>query len=663
MAFIYEINGQRVEFEKEPTEKDIDEAANSLPKKEKPTSIKPKPVEGMGGAAFGVYPQAGRRPESQQDREAALDMPLQTARGIISNIPAIAGIPGSIVNTIANLPRTAQTIQNRVASVQSQLAGNERQPEPELPPAQPITPYDMSFFANLTPGPQPSSPAGQLAFSTGQMVGAPVVGAAANLVGQAGKGAYNFGKGFARGISYPEGTGTNTALAPMRETYVPHEQVSEFMAGQRPASTLTEIPSAPLYENKPVANWAYGMAPENQMGQKLVPYAGRTAEGVGEQIGSQYRKNPITGLLDIGATLATGVPAPISAIARAVPALAARQLQQATQFEPGFGPARTAALAKEGRAGLQANMPTTLALPAPTGPVVPQAIEMPGPQRNVNIEGQSFTLPNQINTSNSQAARSMQITPAMTPKEVSQQVAASKIQQPAPQPTVQAPVIPEGAVERQPTMAERLALMRKMEEENKASGKTKEKTPAQLEREQKQQLADAQKQINNDIISDFARDGTSNKIDVMTQTTPIDISKKVYNESNATLGMAKQLLKNHIDSIPILEGMTESQVVSAIFKQMIGNSGKNRPTKTLKADLGTEIKLPKKEVYDPNNPQQSHDLLTGITEAEKRYRSMNQEQLVRSEKALMEVLNSSKSYPKDIELAKQGLEYIRKYKK
>ena len=30
MAFIYEVNGQRVEFEKEPTEKDIDEAARSL---------------------------------------------------------------------------------------------------------------------------------------------------------------------------------------------------------------------------------------------------------------------------------------------------------------------------------------------------------------------------------------------------------------------------------------------------------------------------------------------------------------------------------------------------------------------------------------------------------------------------------------------------------
>ena len=30
MAFVYEVNGQKVEFDKEPTEQDIDEAAKSL---------------------------------------------------------------------------------------------------------------------------------------------------------------------------------------------------------------------------------------------------------------------------------------------------------------------------------------------------------------------------------------------------------------------------------------------------------------------------------------------------------------------------------------------------------------------------------------------------------------------------------------------------------
>ena len=421
MAFIYEVNGQRVEFDHEPTDKDIDEAARGLGLK--PESHMPKPVEGPGGAAFGVYRPAGRRPASQNNPEASAEMGLQTARGVASNIPAIAGIPGSVVNAVANAPRTAQAISNRVASVQSQLAGNERQPEPQLPEYNQITPYDMAYFASLTPGPQPSSPQGQLAFAAGQMAGAPIVGPAARLGAEAIKAPINFGKGFARGIAYPEGTGANSALAPIRPTYVPHPQVEEFMAGKRPASSLTETPTAPLYENKPVANWAYGMAPENQAGQKLVPYAGRTLEGVGEQIGSQYRTNPLTGLVDIGTTLATGIPAPLTAIGRSIPALAARQLQKATNFEPGFGPAREAALAREGRAGIEANMPpNTPALPAP-GPIAPTMIA--NQTGEVTAPG-GKPLPTQA--SGQPVQQPVQpIAPNATPKQISQQMAAQKL--------------------------------------------------------------------------------------------------------------------------------------------------------------------------------------------------------------------------------------------
>ena len=102
MSFIYEVNGQRVEFEKEPTEKDIDEAALSL--KVKPVSQQQKPVEGAGGAAFGVYRPQGRRPESQQDREASKDMPLQTARGVATGtlgaIPDLLNLPGTIYSGV-----------------------------------------------------------------------------------------------------------------------------------------------------------------------------------------------------------------------------------------------------------------------------------------------------------------------------------------------------------------------------------------------------------------------------------------------------------------------------------------------------------------------------------------------------------------------------------
>jgi hypothetical protein len=390
MPFIYEVNGQRVQFDKEPTDKDIDEAARSLGVA-KPESRQPKPVEGSGGAAFGVYRQAGPRPESQQDREAAKEMAPQTVRGIVT------GTLGG-VSDVLNLP--------------GQLYGAAtNQPSPYT------VPLGSEEWNQMLPG-RVDTPHANLARMGGQALApAPIAQVAKGAV-ELGKGTYNFGKGFARGIAYPEGASPNTALAPIRPTYVPHEQVNEFMAGQRPASTLTEMPTAPLYENKPVANWAYGMSPQNQAGQKLVPYAGRTAEGIGEQIGSGYRTNPLNAAIDIGTTLATGVPAPLTAIARSAPAIAARQLQKATQFEPGFGAARQAALATEGRAGLEASMPPTQnLLPAP-GPVQPTMYASQSGQ----VTGAGGTaLP-------TQASGQPVTQPATNPAQFSQQVAASKIQ-------------------------------------------------------------------------------------------------------------------------------------------------------------------------------------------------------------------------------------------
>lgn len=233
---------------------------------------------------------------------------------------------------------------------------------------------------------------------------------AAKTAGNVAAAPFRFGKGFARGLAYPEGTAPNSALAPIRPTYVPHEQVAEFMAGKRPASSLTEVPVAPLYENKPIANWAYGMAPENAAGQKLVPFKGRTVEGIGEQIGGQYRTKPVTAAIDLAATLATGVPAPLTAAARAVPAAAATALQKATQFEPKFGPARAAALARESQ------------VPQPTaGPVAPPVMNMGRVEPTLN-------------------APVTPTTKAKTPSEISQQVAASKLAPqtpiaPTPEPT------------------------------------------------------------------------------------------------------------------------------------------------------------------------------------------------------------------------------------
>ena len=137
---IYEYQGQQYEISTE----DPAEAKAKILKhlasggETKIESKMPKPVEGEGGAAFGVYRPAGRRPESQNlNREENKEMALQTARGAVSNIPAVAGIPGSVVNTVANLPRTAQDLYNRY---QRAISGSEA-PLPELPPEEKVTPY------------------------------------------------------------------------------------------------------------------------------------------------------------------------------------------------------------------------------------------------------------------------------------------------------------------------------------------------------------------------------------------------------------------------------------------------------------------------------------------------------------------------------------------
>jgi hypothetical protein len=430
MAFVYEVNGQRVEFEKEPTEKDIDEAARSLGAA-RPESQR-KVTETGGGAAIILPNITGRRPESQQNREASADMALQTARGVASTIPSLAGIPGSVVNSVANAPRTAQDISNRYQIAREAFTGQAPQTQP-LPEQKQVTPYDMSYFANLTPGPQPSSPAGQLAFGAGQMAGAPIVPPAMKMAAPVAKYGYELGKDVVSAGLHPIQTGKTaveafgrgyagkvtpgsegSALMPIRETYVEHGPAKQFMEGKIPATSLTEVPTAPLTQNNLFSRFAYNMAPTNAEGQALVAPRGRTLEGYMENLGATYKEKPLMGALDIATTL--GGIGPVSAMAKTIPALSARQLTNATNFESGFGPARAAALQREGQMGLQAGMPPTQnLLPAP-GPVQPM---IAGPQ---GITGPGGTpLP-------TQASGQPVTQPATNPKQYSQQVAATKIQ-------------------------------------------------------------------------------------------------------------------------------------------------------------------------------------------------------------------------------------------
>jgi hypothetical protein len=53
------------------------------------------------GAAFGIYPKAGKRSEDKQDREAAKNFPVDLARGVVAGA---AGMPGDIESLIRMLP-------------------------------------------------------------------------------------------------------------------------------------------------------------------------------------------------------------------------------------------------------------------------------------------------------------------------------------------------------------------------------------------------------------------------------------------------------------------------------------------------------------------------------------------------------------------------------
>lgn len=673
----------------------------------KPESRMPKPVEGAGGAAFGVYRPAGRRPESQQDREASKDMPVQTARGIASNVlmgaTAPVSVPSSIINTIANAPRTAQDIANRYQSVRSQLAGNERQPLPELPEYNKVAPYDLGWAASLTPGPEPISPAGQLAFGAGQLVGAPImpksvptiqnIKTGAEAVKSAGKAAGQFAEGaggvYSGAIAKPGKTPDVWQKPSSRivaeETHYPADLQEAWRKGEISTEEM----------NKGRVEWTPEQRAALEKTQGHVPVEGQVARAAGEQFMAPHMS--FKGWIpEIAAASLGGLAAgPLGGLAAGAGALglkgyqAYKNAQQIGAFNElgrvGFTPQTIAEMEalrtgnmhpvagpQRAAMGLQANMPpSTPALPAP---VAPQSMSMPGPQRNVNIEGQSYTLPQQIDVSNSQAARPQPVLPVVpkgTPAQVSQQIAAQKLTQNVqPQPTVAQPVVPEGMQplsserftdQERLTVAQMLERMRKQKAEGTPTVE-KQQTPAQMEREQKKMAEAAKTGFNESVIDDFATTGNSDKIDMFTQTIPIDVSKAVYNESNATRGMADWLLKHNVDSIPVLEGMTESQIVHALFKSMTGKGGK-KVGAAPKSDLGTEVNLPKKETFDPNNSQQSYDELMGTTSMEKRYRGMSQDQLLKAEKDLNNVMNNPNAYPSDLNLAKQGLEFIRKYKK
>tara|TARA_R110000868_G_scaffold73509_2_gene213113 strand:- start:51 stop:2168 length:2118 start_codon:yes stop_codon:yes gene_type:complete len=272
---------------------------------------------------------------------------------------------------------------------------------------------------------------------------------ASDIVG----GAVGRGTGYiAKPGEAPVGYQVPSSRAPLRNTVMLPEDMARFERGEMPYGQMpTEVPIQQLPRNA-VERTALKLSGGE------IPYQGQAARAFGERLGETYR-NPFTAALDIGSIFATG----------GIPVL--------TAARSGLAGVQGIADSILARRGLDPNLPTRLAdyqsgarpmpgtppprapSPGPVNPATmnyPLTVQGPGQQlppsvmtapdlsRRVNIEGQPFNLPSQINVSNSQTARPQPVTPQQLALEKTQQIVQQQTPTPAPvvktQPAVKAPV-------------------------------------------------------------------------------------------------------------------------------------------------------------------------------------------------------------------------------
>ena len=258
-------------------------------------------------------------------------------------------------------------------------------------------------------------------------VAKPVVGAVKSTGGavrDVASGAYGTftGKTAAPGV-VPEPWQQASVRQPVGKTYYTPEEIAAWRAGELTTEQLTP---------QPIQNLGPQALSALQKTEGNVPYAGQGFRAFGEQLGETYR-NPLNLLTDVGLDVLTGGGLPTAGrlaykgVKGAQGARAAKTLEGA-----GFTP-----LYAEELAALQGNLPHPSALgpirpagssagfPIPeTAPLLTYtpagqtAMPMPGPGRRVNIEGESFNLPYEINTSSVQGARPQQTAgPVIPPPE------------------------------------------------------------------------------------------------------------------------------------------------------------------------------------------------------------------------------------------------------
>jgi hypothetical protein len=413
---------------------------------------------------------------------------------------------------------------------------------------------------------------------------------------------------------------TPSARQPVTDTYIPPDVLQAWRSGKISTEEL---------KNQMIPYTEQQIKALSQT-QGHVPFQGKEYQAAGEQLGEQI-KSPstyfgpavATGLgalvggpvgAGIGGVLGTGIKA-YKAIQAAKNVSANKSLSNL-----GFSPLTVeeqAAFAKNTAHPTAPVSPAQMAQQAAVNrlQVIPQlpmsqpsTIPMGGPPRSVNIEGQTFNLPHQIDTSNSQGARGMQ------------------------QPTVNAPVTPvvpetttgitpetqqrwnetpgyKAPTEKQKSLGELLNEQRNKPAEPEP---IKEKTLTQLEKQQKKEYEYALKQINEDMIQKHMQG------EINLNTEPIDTGSNAYNNANSTKGQATQLVKAGFDSIPTIPGMTEAQVINAMFNNLLKNRNKITPPKG-PSNVSHMIigETPKKGpsnvshmiIEDPQRPHNSFDLI------------------------------------------------------
>ena len=248
----------------------------------KPKSQQQRPVEGAGGAAFGVYRPQGRRPESQQDREAAKDMPLQTARGVVTGM---LGAPSDL----ANLPGV----------LYSAATG---QPQPYQVPLGSEQWNQMLPFQSDAPSAKLARLGGEVLAPFPTVKGLQTIPGAVRGVGNVAKGA--FGRGFnyiAEPGATPGPIQVPSSRVPISSTYVDPAEFAAFQRG--------ELPYGQLPQNRPIGELAQGPLDRAALAVSggEIPLQGQAARAFGERIGKTYN-NPVQAALDIGSLFLPGNP-------------------------------------------------------------------------------------------------------------------------------------------------------------------------------------------------------------------------------------------------------------------------------------------------------------------------------------------------------------------